>query len=146
MSSIGYSTCLKPDPRIRRAVVCSGILFSAIGCMLLLSLRIDAVWRAIMCVCWSSFCWHEHARMRRSGANCLAIRCHAGGEIEIQTCDLGWIPATLQPGSVIYRRFAWLRARGEDGQLYVELLSGDARASQQWRRLQVIWRHIGAAA
>jgi hypothetical protein len=55
-----------------------------------------------------------------------------------------WVSGELLSGSIVHRRFAWIRVRSNCGLLITEFLRGDARASPEWRRLQVIWRHIGA--
>jgi hypothetical protein len=127
-------------------VIFSGHLFCAVGCVLLLTLPFDMTWCLLLCACWLGSYWLELSGLRRGHSNCLAIRLHAGGAINICDRSRDWVPATLQRGSLVFTRLAWIRARSEDGQMYTELLSGDARASHEWRRLQVIWRHIGAAA
>lgn len=146
MSSNTYSTCLTPDPRLRMIVVYSGRLLCAVGCALLLTLPLDIEWRFLLCVCWLVSGWLELSRMQRGHADCRAIRLQAGGGIEVLNGDQKWVPAALQRDSVVFARLAWIRARGKGGNRYAELLSGDARACYEWRRLQVIWRHIGAAA
>jgi len=55
-----------------------------------------------------------------------------------------WVPASLMTGSVLLRKLGWVRLKDESGRVFVELVRGDARLSHDWRRFQVIWRHIGA--
>jgi hypothetical protein len=74
-----------------------------------------------------------------------ALRIAAGGQVERQTPDGAWEPATLCAGSLVLARFAWLRIAAAGGRPYAELVSARSHASEDWRRLQVIWRHIGAA-
>jgi len=58
--------------------------------------------------------------------------------------DGNWHPARLLPGSMLLRRVGWIRWDDGCGRQYAELLRGRSRESDDWRRLQVIWRHIGA--
>ena len=66
------------------------------------------------------------------------IRCRRGPGI--------WERLELLPGSVVTSGWAWLRLGEAGGPDYAELLRGDMRQSHDWRRFQVIWRHIGAAS
>jgi len=49
---------------------------------------------------------------------------------------------------VLLRKVGWIRLSFElpTGRKLIlgELLRGDGRRGEDWRRLQVIWRHIGA--
>lgn len=54
-------------------------------------------------------------------------------------------PLTLLSGSVVLSRVAWLRLRLNDGLQYGELLTGNPRRDEQWRRLQLNWRQRAAA-
>lgn len=146
MSSSTYSTCLTPDPRLRMIVVCSGRLLCVAGCVLLLTLPFDIGWRFLLCACWIGSCWFELSGLQRGHADCRAMRLHQDGSIEIRNRDWEWVSAEMQRDSVVFAHLAWIRAHGGGGHRYAELLSGNARACQEWRRLQVIWRHIGAAA
>lgn len=70
----------------------------------------------------------------------------AGGAVEVVGQDGGWRAATLQNGSVVLSEFAWLRIETCDGRKVVELLRGNCRKNKEWRRLQMIWRHLGGSA
>jgi len=144
MSSSSYSTCLTPDPWLRIAVLTSGRLLVAAGLVLILTLDLDAEIRAASCLVWVVAARYELLRIERGFESLTAIRLSSGGEIAVLNNDQEWLPVTLQTGSVVLRNFAWLRLRGASGDNFVELLRGSARQSQDWRRLQVIWRHFGA--
>ena len=88
--------------------------------------------------------WFEFRRLQRGFAICRRIRIHSDGEAAVLNNDGEWLPGALQTGSVLLRRLGWLRIRGASGQVFLELIRGNARQSHDWRRLQVIWRHIGA--
>jgi len=52
--------------------------------------------------------------------------------------------ASIEAGSVVLWHFAWLRFRTENGRRHVELMRRKTAQNKDWRRLQVIWRHLGA--
>ncbi len=144
MSSSSYSTRLTPDPWLRIAVLTSGRLLVAAGLVLILILDLDAKIRAASCVIWVVAARHELIRIERGFESLTAVRLSSAGEFAVLNSDQEWLPVTLQTGSVVLRNFAWLRLQAANGDHFVELLRGNARQSQEWRRLQVIWRHIGA--
>ena len=144
MSSISYSTCLTPDPWLRITVLTSGRLLLAAGLVLILTLDVDTTIRGAGCLVWFVAGRFELARIERGFESCIAIRMSSEGEITVLNNDQEWLSGTLQTGSVVLRNFAWLRLQTADGENLIELLRGNARQSQNWRRLQVIWRHIGA--
>ena len=144
MSSSSYSTRLTPDPWLRIAVLTSGRLLVAVGIVLILTLDLDAKIRAASCFVCVVAARHELLRIERGFESLTAIRLSSAGEIAVLNNDQEWLPVTLQTGSVVLRNFAWLRLQAANGDNFVELLRGNARQSQEWRRLQVIWRHIGA--
>lgn len=144
MSSNTYSTCLTPDPWLRIFVLTTGRVLGAAGLVILLTLDLEVAVRALGCLAWFALGQSELARVERGFASCSAIRLSSEGEIAVLNDDQEWRSGILETGSLVLRNFAWLRLRTADGDLIVELLRGDIRQSQEWRRLQVIWRHIGA--
>ena len=144
MSSNTYSAKLRPDPWLRIVVLTSGRLLIAVGLVLILTLELGAALRAAACLLWIALGKFELQRIQRGFADCVALRVFPGGEIALLNSDQEWVSATLQTGSLVLRHFAWLRMQTDSGQIIVELLRGDARELDDWRRLQVIRRHIGA--
>jgi len=122
----------------------SGRLLIAAGLTVILVLAIDVPLRALVFLIWASSGWFELRRLQLGFDTCHGIRIDSNGGIMILDTDHEWVPGTLQTGSVLLRRLGWLRLQSSSGQLFLELIRGDARQSQDWRRLQVIWRHIGA--
>jgi len=122
----------------------SGRLLIAAGLALILVLDIDVVLRVAGCLVWVLAGRFELRRLEQGFDACKAIRIDSSGEAMILNSEENWMPATLLTGSVLLRRLAWIRLQDQSGQIFLELISGDARQSQDWRRLQVIWRHIGA--
>lgn len=144
MSSKSYSTCLTPDPWLRITVLTSGRLLIAAGIVLILTLDLDTAIRATGCLVWFIAGWYELAHIERGFESCHAVRLSSDGEIAVLNNDQEWVPVTLQTGSMVLKNYAWLRFRAANGNNFVELMRGNARQSEEWRRLQVIWRHIGA--
>ncbi|NCF72493.1 MAG: hypothetical protein GWP67_03215 [Gammaproteobacteria bacterium] len=144
MSSNAYSANLTPDPWLRIVVLTSGRLLIAAGLVLILMFDLNAVFRAAGCLVWVAAGHFELANLQRGFDACTSIRIDSSGAAEIFNSDQEWMPATLQTGSVLLRNLGWLRLQSTDGQYFFELVRGNARQSNDWRRLQVIWRHIGA--
>lgn len=144
MSSNTYSARLFPDPWLRIIVLISGRLLIAAGLVLILTMATDVVLRAAGCLVWAISGYRELQRLQRGFDVCRAIRIDSDGEAAILNQDQEWQPATLQTGSMLLRNMGWLRVQSANGQYFLELVRGNARQSQEWRRLQVIWRHIGA--
>ena len=72
------------------------------------------------------------------------VRIHADGSALLQNAQGEWRPATMSDNCVILANFAWLDLLLVDHTRYSVLVRGKSRKSQQWRRLQVIWRHMGS--
>lgn len=68
------------------------------------------------------------------------IRMTSAGSIEGLSGNGTKEPLTLLSGSVVLSSVAWLRLEFGDGLQYGELLAGNSRLDEQWRRLQLIWR------
>jgi hypothetical protein len=111
----------------------------------MLTLDLAAVIRAAACLVWVVAGRHELMGIERGFESLNAVRLSSGGEIAVLNNDQQWLPVTLQTGSVVLRNLAWLRLQAANGDTFVELLRGNARQSQEWRRFQVICRHIGAS-
>lgn len=144
LSSNTYSTCLTPDPWLRLVVQASGQLLVSATLVVILTLPLDAALRALGCAVCLAAGRFELGRLRRGYRLCRAIRVFPGGELEIQGPDGDWTPGTLLSGTIVLQTVGWLRFRTDAAGTFVDIVRGDARESQQWRRLQVIWRHIGA--
>ena len=91
------------------------------------SVAIAARWRLIS---------NAHKRWR-------CIRIKYDGTATVQDSHGLWRPAELAKNCVVLSKFAWLNLTVADGGRCYELVRGDSRESEQWRHLQVIWRHMG---
>lgn len=144
MSSTAYFAEFKPDPHLRRLVAASGVLLGIAGVLVILLLPTDLWMRLAACVIWVVTSAREHRQLQRGWADCRALRFTANGELTVLGADQTWRAARQETGSVLLRKLGWIRLRDHRGVVFGELLSGDDRASPDWRRLQVIWRHVGA--
>ena len=145
MSSSKYFADLPPDAGLRRLVELSGIVFATLGTLLLLTLPLHPGATIPGAVAWLSFFSWEFILLRRGFVSCHRIRVMADGGIRLLGADGSWRTARLATGTVVLRRYAWIRCRTEPGQYCAELVRGNCRESEDWRRLQVIWRLIGGA-
>jgi hypothetical protein len=126
-------------------VLLGGVLLSLAGLGLVPLLPLAAVPQAILALAWLCLSGRECLAFWRGYAGGGALRIAADGQVLLQSHGGGWLPATLCPGSVVLPRLAWLRVDPPGMSPYAELVSAERQESEEWRRLQVIWRHIGAA-
>ena len=122
-----------------------GVVLSLAGLGLALLLPFAAVPQAVLALAWRCLSGRECHAFWRGYAGGGALRIAADGEVRVRSHGGGWQPARMRPGSVVLPRLAWLRVDVPGKRPYAELVSADSQKSEEWRRLQVIWRHIGAA-
>lgn len=144
MSSNAYSAELRPEPCLRLVVLVAGIVLFLAGSLLVLLLPITFGFKVTLAFIWLIICGYEWSSNRLAYSRGGSLRVDSGGGIERKCRDGCWRPAKLAAGSVVTPRLAWLRISVGRGQRYGELFRGDARENVDWRRFQVIWRHIGA--
>ena len=144
MPSNAYSAHLNPDPWLRIIVLSSGRLLLAIGLGVILSLELPVAARVVGSLLWLALGKVELVRLQRGFDACAAMRVHADGRIEVLDGTDQWRPCELLSGSMVLRNLAWIRLQSSSGSVLAELYCGNVRDSQDWRRLQVIWRRIGA--
>ena len=70
-----------------------------------------------------------------------ALKLSADGESRLFGCE-ETCAVTVLPGSIVLPELAWLRIRAENGDTWGELVAGNHRQSKEWRRFQVIFRHL----
>ncbi len=145
MSSTSYSANLTPDPRLRTTVLCSGRALFGIGLAVILSLPLSTLIRSLVSLSWLAMAFVQTRDLRLGFESTMSIRLHEDGSVEVRDTHRQWLPGSLLTGSIVLARLAFLRIQLDNGRQIVELLRGDARKSHDWRRLQVIWRHVGAA-
>lgn len=121
-----------------------GLLAAIAGAAVIVLLPLAAFLRAAIAVAWLACCFREWRSSRRGHARTRAVRLCGDGGIEVRLVGEGWQPAALAPGSVVLPGIAWLRIAAPGGLCHGELVTGNCRKNKDWRRLQVIWRHVGA--
>ncbi len=144
MSSNTFSADLDPDAMLRVIVLVSGIALGSLGVVLVVALPLHPAPKLLGCCAWLVFCWWEISMLARGFDDCGRLRMAAGGLLMYLDHKGEWREARLLPGSVVLQRVAWIRYRTDAGLRAAELLRGDCRVGNDWRRLQVIWRHVGA--
>lgn len=121
----------------------SAFLALILGVTIVLSLPVDAKLRAIGAFCWCFMAGIEIRHISSAHKRYSRLRVLAGGRVELYDSDDSWKSSAIGRNSVVLARLAWLDLRLADGGRYRALLRGDARENEQWRRLQVICRHLG---
>jgi hypothetical protein len=120
-----------------------GLLFVG-GLACLAVLAVSTALKALLAISWSVLCGFEGLALQQGYAGGEALRIAAGGHVERRSPGGAWEPARLRAGSLVLARIAWLRIAAPGVRPYAELVSARSHTSEDWRRLQVIWRHIGA--
>lgn len=144
MLSGTFSAELRCDETLRRVVMLSGVAAVGLGVAVIVTLPLHASLKLLAVAGWLAAGGIEYYRMRRAYALFVSVRIDANGDAWL--CDRAgnWRGAQLLSGSVLMRRYGWLRVASHDGIRYAEPLKGHCRKSPDWRRLQVVWRHVGA--
>jgi hypothetical protein len=122
----------------------AGLSATTFGLALVAAMPVAAHWRVVGAVLWLLLSTREMHCIARGFSRCQRLRIAQNGDAEVMTPDGGWVPATLCAGSIVLPRLAWLRLRADNGQHFAELLRCESPRNKDWRRLQVIWRHLGA--
>ncbi|MDH3806756.1 MAG: hypothetical protein OEU90_14975, partial [Gammaproteobacteria bacterium] len=135
---------LRPEPLLRCVVIIAGVAATVLGVTMILALSVPIAWRAAAAVVWLLMNTRELLVITNGYKRCQRIRMEHDGELAVLAPDGCWIGATLLAGSVVLSRFAWLRFESDDGQRFAELMREKRQKNKDWRRLQVIWRHLGA--
>ena len=129
---------------LRRAVLGSGIAFAIGAALLVLELPFERSWRAAGMLMLLLMAAREWVLISRGHKQCDSILIEHNGDCQLRSGDGCCSRATLCAGSVVLARFAWLRFKTDEGRHCVELLRAKSTQIEDWRRLQVIWRHLGA--
>lgn len=144
MSSNVFSAELPLVPAMQHIVVVSGASMGLLGQLMVWLMPIAAQWRLLACVTCLAVVASELYRLRRAWRSYSCARLIHDGTAELLNADGQWQPAELLPGCLLLRRIGWMRLRTGDGVCFAALFRGHCRHAADWRRLQVIWRHIGA--
>jgi hypothetical protein len=140
LSSRGFETVLAPVARLRKLLLAfsAGALLAGTALVLRLPLRMEL--KLVVVCLWLVCCLLEMRSQLRGMSRIDRIRMYATGSLEGLSRNGRVEPLKLLSGSVVLSRVAWLRLELDDGLRYGELLAGNPRRDEQWRRLQLIWR------
>jgi hypothetical protein len=122
-------------------VLISGALLSVAGVLIALLLPVATSWRLLATAGWLALGVAEWGRIAFCYRQCAGYRLFHDGSIEILLHGGGLETARLGAGSLVLARMAWLRVEADCGWCCGELVFGNVRRSEDWRRLQVIGRH-----
>jgi hypothetical protein len=143
MSFTPYSARLVPERGLRLLVLSAGTVTTVVGVCVIAGLGLAPVSRLFAAALWLISSLRELWLMGRAQRRFRAVRMYPGGRAELSCRQGGRVGASLLAGSVVLPRLAWLRFRTEDGWRHAELLRRNAGRGEQWRRLQVLARHLG---
>lgn len=141
MSSAEYVAELQPDSEMRRIVLLTTLLACVAGVTVLGTLPIDPYLRICSIAAWSTWLAWSLSHRRAAQRQLLRIRLFADGTAALLRPDGSWALAEVLADSTVLAGLAWLAFSPETGRSHTELLRGNSRECEDWRRLQVIWRH-----
>ena len=82
MSSPIYSAELRPEPRLRRLVIASGVLLFLLGVLLIMELQVADHYKALIALAWLALSAFEWLSSRRAYARNGILRIDAEGQLE----------------------------------------------------------------
>jgi hypothetical protein len=116
-----------------------------LGTLLVLGLPLRHELKSVLACLWLVRCLLEIRSQVKALSRIDRIRICPTGSLEALSGNGKVEALILLSGSMVLSRVAWLRFRLDDGLQYGELLIGNPRRDEQWRRLQLIWRQRAAA-
>ena len=146
MSSGEYSTELTAETLLRRWVIWSGACLTAAGTVTVLVLPLGLEYRLPAACAWTLCGALRLASLAAAYRSYRRIRLDSDGSLVLESGDGAQSPGRIGAGSIVLARIAWLRVMKGERFYAGELLRGDGRKNESWRRLQVISRHLGSAA
>jgi hypothetical protein len=132
---------------MRRVLAASALLAYLLGIVTICSLPVDGRLMALGALVWSLQGGIQWRLISSAHKRYRSVRIHSDGTAQLLDNSGEWHSATLCKECIVLSTFAWLKLKPAQGGTYCELMRGGARGNsrenQQWRRLQVIWRHLG---
>lgn len=145
MSSTPYSTEIAPERQLRLLVIASGVASMLVGMPILVAIDMDQRWTFLAGCIWLIASSRQLIVITFGYKRYRRLRIYGSGDAELQNRDGDWRPAKLLPGSIVLDKLAWLRFVAPDGSQHREFVRRRSAECEAWRRLQVIWRHLGAS-
>ena len=144
MSSTTFFTDLTPDAVAHTIVLATGAGALCCGALAVATLPIGTPAKGLAIAAWIAVGGRDLWLIASGNKQCRRIRLHYDGSIEAWSRDAHCAAARLGAGSIVLPTIAWLRIEFEGGGNVGVLLRRKAAQNKDWRRLQVIWRHLGA--
>jgi hypothetical protein len=129
---------------LRCIVIGTGIAAMVGGVIAIAGLPFAPSWRSLWAALWTIAGCYELKGIAARNRRYRLLRIEQDGNMQLMLTNGCCMPATLSAGSVVLGSFAWLRFTAENGCRHVELFRRECPGDKDWRRLQVIWRHLGA--
>jgi len=142
MSSVSFSVEIHLNPELRRRVLQSACALSVLGSAVILTLAATPVVAILALGLWLLWSGRELLRYRRCYGRWQRLSLLAPEGVARISGASDSESVRILPGSVILPRLAWLRLKAENGDVWGELVRGNARESEDWRRLQLVFRHL----
>lgn len=114
------------------------------GAAVLLAMPVAWKWRLAACCLWILVSGRELSHIASGYKHYQGIRIDSNGDTALLTQDGERLPVQLLAGSIVLPSLAWLRFKDQRGRRRAELIACKCPENKAWRRLQVIWRHLGA--
>ena len=144
MLSTTFFTDLEPDAVSLSIVLATGAGALLGGAVAVATLPIALSGKALGIAAWIMVGGRDLWLIASGYKRCARIRLHHDASVQAWSCDGHAAAATLCAGSVVMTGFAWLRVELAGGRRIGLLVRQKAAQHEDWRRLQVIWRHLGA--
>ena len=141
-----YVANLKPDRHLRHWLIAGVLLAVAAGIWTISNLAIRSELRWLGGIGWTLAIAGRAGLVVAAQLRCRQLNIHSDGSAMLQDKSGGWQSASLRHGSVVLSKLAWLDLQTADGRGFSALFRGNRRENEQWRRLQVIWRHMGSGS
>ena len=143
MSSSTYSAEIAADEQLRRVVLSVGLALALLGALIIIWLPTSLTARVPGLIGWFYWSGRELLTYWKVYARWSVFKVAADGTIDVQG-EGRHATARVLPGSLVLAELAWLRMRADNGDQWGELIAGNHRESEEWRRFQVIFRHLNA--
>jgi len=142
VSSSVFVVTIRSSEVLRQTVLLSGAGLGLLGAISIAMLPLDVEFRAFGAAAWLLVTGRDVWRLSRGYRRYRSILVDERGQATLCGPPGPDQAAELTAGSVLLQGVGWLRFRADDGTYHAELVAGNLRKNKDWRRLQVIWRHL----
>ena len=123
----------------------SALLAQLLGMVTIFNLPIDVRLRAFATLVWGLWVGTQWFLITSAHKRYRRVRIHSDGTAALLDRSGDWHPAVVSDDCIVLASYAWLKLKPASGGSYCELMRAASSENKQWRRLQVIWRHLGTA-